>query len=231
LKIEKINENQIRCTLNSNDLTDRQLNLGELAYGSMRARNLFREMMQQAFNDFGFDAEDNPLMVEAIPLSSDSIMLIITKVDDPEELDTRFAKFSPGSETETDSLSETGAPLLLEGAPAPELTSPSAEPEEAADADSLRIFRFSSLDTVSQAAKVLKNSFDGHNSLYRNPADGKYFLVISHQGYGAEDFARVFNTLSEFGTHVKGAQIQEAYYQEHFDLIVDGLALQVLWNI
>ena len=95
MKIEKINENQIRCTLNSNDLTDRQLNLGELAYGSMRARNLFREMMQQAFNDFGFDAEDNPLMVEAIPLSSDSIMLIITKVDDPEELDTRFAKFSP----------------------------------------------------------------------------------------------------------------------------------------
>ncbi|HIZ45171.1 MAG TPA: adaptor protein MecA, partial [Firmicutes bacterium] len=87
MKIEKISDNQIRCTLNSSDLTDRQLNLGELAYGSDKARRLFREMMQQAFNDFGFEAEDNPLMVEAIPLSNDSIMLIITKVDDPEELD------------------------------------------------------------------------------------------------------------------------------------------------
>ncbi len=231
MKIEKINENQIRCTLNSSDLVDRQLNLGELAYGSMRARNLFREMMQQAFNDFGFDAEDNPLMVEAIPLSSDSIMLIITKVDDPEELDTRFAKFAPSSETEADSCSETGMPLLLEGAPAPELAAPSAKPKETDDTDHLRIFCFPSLDAVSQAAEVLGDSFDGHNSLYRAPANGEFFLVISRQGYGTEDFARIFNTLSEFGTHVKGSNIQEAYYQEHFDLIVEGLALQVLRNI
>ena len=47
-------------------------------------------MMQQASFDFGFEAEDIPLMIEAIPASADSIVLIITKVEDPEELDTRF---------------------------------------------------------------------------------------------------------------------------------------------
>ncbi len=31
-----------------------------------------------------------PLMIEAIPISMDSIVLIITKVEDPDELDTRF---------------------------------------------------------------------------------------------------------------------------------------------
>ena len=231
LKIEKISENQIRCTLNSSDLHYRQLNLGELAYGSARARSLFREMMQQAFNDFGFDAEDNPLMVEAIPLSSDSIMLIITKVDDPEELDTRFAKFSPGSEEENDSLPESGVPLPLEGAPTSELTVPSGEPKEASPAAFLRIFRFSSLDAVSHAAEILGNSFDGHNSLYRDPVSKEYFLVISRQGYAEEDFARVLNTLSEFGVHIKGTYASEAYYQEHFELIIEGLALQILRNI
>ena len=60
-----------------------------------RPENLFREMIQQAAQEVGFEAEDIPLMVEAIPLSSESIMLIVTKVEDPEELDTRFSRFTP----------------------------------------------------------------------------------------------------------------------------------------
>ena len=37
MKIERINENQIRCTLTSFDLSVRNMNLGELAYGSEKA--------------------------------------------------------------------------------------------------------------------------------------------------------------------------------------------------
>ena len=98
MKIERINDNQIRCTLTSLDLSSRGINLTELAYGSEKARNLFREMIQQAAKEVGFEAEDIPLMVEAIPLSSESIMFIVTKVEDTEELDTRFSKFSPFAE-------------------------------------------------------------------------------------------------------------------------------------
>ena len=36
MKIEKINDNQIRCTLTRDDLAQRQLKLSELAYGSRR---------------------------------------------------------------------------------------------------------------------------------------------------------------------------------------------------
>ena len=95
MKIEKINDNQIRCTLTRADLADRQLKLSELAYGSEKAKSLFHDMMQQAAHECGFEAEDIPLMIEAIPASADSIVLIITKVEDPEELDTRFSRFSP----------------------------------------------------------------------------------------------------------------------------------------
>lgn len=96
MKIEKLNDRQIRCTLNKKDLEDRELRLSELAYGSEKAKSLFREMMQQAYNDFGFEAEDIPLMIEAIPLSTDCLVLVVTKVDNPEELDTRFSKFTSG---------------------------------------------------------------------------------------------------------------------------------------
>ena len=54
-------------------------------------------------------------MIEAIPITADSIVLIITKVEDPEELDTRFSKFSPSSE-DGNSLLDSLATELLEGA-------------------------------------------------------------------------------------------------------------------
>lgn len=95
MKIEKVNDHQIRCTLTKADLIDRELKISELAYGTEKAKNLFRDMMKQASTEFGFEAEDIPLMIEAIPLSPECIVLIITKVEDPEELDTRFSKFAP----------------------------------------------------------------------------------------------------------------------------------------
>lgn len=106
MRIEKVNDNQIRCTLTSEDLATRKLKLSELAYGSDKAKNLFRDMMQQASFEFGFEAEDIPLMIEAIPVSAECIVLIITKVDDPEELDTRFSKFAPSVHEGESSLSD-----------------------------------------------------------------------------------------------------------------------------
>ena len=93
MKIEKLNDNQIRCTLTHADLHDRQIKLSELICGGEKAKSLFQDMMHQANDEFGFEAEDTPLMIEAIPSSADSIVLIITKVDDPEELDHKFSKF------------------------------------------------------------------------------------------------------------------------------------------
>lgn len=95
MKLERISENQIRCTLTRSDLAERELKLSELAYGSEKAKALFREMMVQASDELGFEADNIPLIIEAVPISNECIMLIVTKVDDPEELDTRFSRFTP----------------------------------------------------------------------------------------------------------------------------------------
>lgn len=106
MKIEKINDNQIRCILDKSDLTIRHIKVSELAYGSEKAKLLFKEMMNQASYEFGFEINDNPLMIEAIPVSAECLILIITKVEEPDELDTRFSKFTPDPEFEFDSLSD-----------------------------------------------------------------------------------------------------------------------------
>lgn len=106
MKIEKLSEKQIRCILDKSDLADRHLKLSELAYGTEKAKELFRDMMRQASYEFGFDAENMPLMIEAIPVSSECIVLVITKVDDPEELDTRFSHFTPDEEYDPDEFGD-----------------------------------------------------------------------------------------------------------------------------
>lgn len=95
MKIEKVNDNQIRCTLTREDLEERQLKISEIAYGSEKAKMLFKDVMQQANYEYGFVADNIPLMIEAIPMNTGCIVFIITKVEDPEELDTRFSRFSP----------------------------------------------------------------------------------------------------------------------------------------
>ena len=50
-------------------------------------------MMQQANDDFGFEVNDIPLMVEAIPVSPETIVLVITKVENPSETEEHLSKF------------------------------------------------------------------------------------------------------------------------------------------
>lgn len=119
MKIEKINEKSISCTLSSFDLSVRNMSIRELAYGSEKARKLFDEMMTKASDEVGFKVENTPIMIEAIPLGRDSIKLIITKVMDPEELDARFSRFTKDPEDRglaNESWLGKLASLLLEGA-------------------------------------------------------------------------------------------------------------------
>ena len=46
--IEKVNDHQIRCTLTKADLADRELKISELAYGTEKAKNLFRDKIGRA---------------------------------------------------------------------------------------------------------------------------------------------------------------------------------------
>ena len=234
MKIERINENQIRCTLTSSDLSARNLNLGELAYGTEKAKKLFHEMIQKASNEVGFEADDIPLMVEAIPLSSESIMLIITKIEDPEELDTRFSRFSPGNEDEplttlanellegadgllslfTDNGKNTAAsPLTGSDAPSTEKAEPGSKLPAA------RIFTFGSLDEVCRAARIAAPVCETPNTLYKHPSDG------------TDAFNRLCNLLSEYSEPLKTAAAPnafEAYYEEHYETIVREHALSTL---
>ena len=245
MKIERINENQIRCTLDHSDLADRQIELSELAYGSEKARRLFHELIQSAAAEVGFDVENMPLMVEAIPLSMDTIMLIVTRVEDPDELDTRFSHFSPHTETEweePEELSELASGLLEGAGFLKELTNqaaagskvsapgvPSSGPVTAplASTPSFRLFTFPSLDHAATAAAALGGVVLAQSSLYKNPMDALYYLCV-RCGDNEDAFRRICNTLSEYGTLKRSAAGALAYCEEHCEIIIASRALDKL---
>ncbi len=248
MKIEKVNDHQIRCTLTKEDLADRELKLSELAYGSQKAKDLFRDMMQQASYEFGFEADDIPLMIEAVPLNSECIVLIITKVEDPEELDTRFSRFAPSVHEESHS-DENLADMLAEGADDVldlfrKIQNHAAEQSKAAPATEdikevlkkkstqdpvalTKLFVFPSLHEIIQLSHVLIHYYHGENSLYRQQ-DRSYILVLSGIGHTPVEFNKVCNILSEYGSPAKSVPAAESYFEEHFEPIIKGDALQSL---
>lgn len=243
MKIEKVNDHQIRCTLTREDLLSRELKISELAYGTDKAKDLFRDMMQQAAYELGFEAEDIPLMIEAIPLNAECIVLIVTKVEDPEELDTRFARFAPSVNEDAaydeNNYSEIADEVMdlferiHKAAPAAEKTViresddlPKTETEK--EEEISRIFAFSSIGELTSLARIFGPDLVCENKLYKNEAKGEYLLLINQGALSAEAFGKVCNTISEYGVTTRSLQTGIAYMDEHYDCIIPENALQKL---
>jgi adapter protein MecA 1/2 len=266
MKIEKVNDHQIRCTLTRDDLAKRDLKITELAYGTDKAKELFQDMMQQANLEYGFDAEDTPLMIEAIPINSECIVLIITKVEDPEELDTRFSNFAPSvheedeedddygdyeddeyDEDEDEDVSSLFKRLqhsnMADFIDTSVSSSPSSDPKKLKEKTSgarkkgqpsrkgSRIFSFDSLHEVMKFAAIVTRKFNGKNTLYKNEANGKFYLIL-HQG-DIEDgiFANICSLLTEYGKTEIGSTAKQQFLDEHYTIVIADNAIQTLSKI
>lgn len=267
MKIERISENQIRCTLNKHDLMERHLKISELAYGSDKAKELFRDMMEQANIDLGFEADDIPLMIEAIPTSRESIILVITKVEDPEEFDEKFSRFGIhdkdfdvenedifDAEEDVDESSMVDMPeelsncfeqlhdLLQEAAGKDTRNSSEFVPlrETLTDdktkkkkskkkkteniSDSMRVFSFPTLQSLINVAHLITPQYVAKNSLWRDSVGNRYYLLLN-RGHNKQLFHSVCATLSEFGKEEHVTYATQAYYNEHFQMVIKDKAL------
>ena len=247
MKIEKISDTQIRCTLSRQDLADRDLKLSELAYGSDKAKDLFRELMIQASYECGFEAEDIPLMIEAIPVSGDCLVLVVTKVEDPDELDTRFSNFSSfrdSGEEESSSVTSSVADEILEcfgqlgallgkGKEAMEKNHtseglPSHEEEGPVATALSKVYSFPTLKSATGLARLISPYFFGESMLYKDEVSSLYYLVLHMSDHTPEEFNRICNVISEYGTPVSTGYASLSYFAEHFKPILKTDAIQTL---
>ncbi len=255
MKIEKMNEQQIRCTLTKKDLADRHIQIGELAYGTEKTRTLFRDIMQQASEECGFDVEDIPLMIEAVPMGADRIILIATKVEDPEELDTRFAKFAPSirenrDDEAYDDEDDDGMDVVNAMASAEEVLDMlrrfdrQSKPQDAETAGTShkdapaspvgfdeRVYAFDALHTAIRAAHIIAPLYQGASTLYKDSEQDMYLLLLQPHGMSAADCNRLDNTLAEYTLSGKVNRMQSTRLEEHCDAIIRKKAVERLANL
>lgn len=231
MKIEKINDKQIRCTISKADLAERKIKLSELACGTGNSKELFRDMIRQASDDFGFEVDDIPLMVEAIPVSPECIILILTKVDNPEETESHFAKLL--GEEEMDLLEKfdniEGSPFDIDEEESFEPESSKSQSTEDTDSKLLfSIFSFDSLSNIIELSKMLHPIYSGDSTLYKSPVNNKYYLSLCTDSDHKEHLRYVTNLLSEYGTHEHAVYNSEFFFIEHFDCIISNDAIEKL---
>ena len=234
MRIEKINDNQIRCTLNKKDLSDRELRISELAYGTDKAKALFRDMVQQASYEFDTrfstfsespDSEDYEPAGEFTFDDDDE-----ADFDDDEDIyelagnissDDEEIPLEPTSsyDRNTDFISLSEA-LGME--PRPKNT------DKKVPVNIARIFSFKSINDISLLADNLCHIYTSENTLYKNDKTGEYILIMQQGSLSPESFNRICNLSSEYGTQLKNVPANISYFEEHFEPLIKYDALQKL---
>jgi adapter protein MecA 1/2 len=185
-------------------------------------------------------------MIEAIPMPNDCIVLIITKVSDPEELDTRFSKFSPSNTDVLEPVADHKKTISVEGADEvldlfkrmmeqhlkgfEESKKEEAAVKVSSEIDLTRTYCFGSIEDLVKAAHILNGFYHGENRLYRNNERKIFYLVLSKSSHTPEEFNKVCNILTEYGSNEPYSKSSEAYMAEHYDLVMKKDALQKLLN-
>lgn len=223
MKIEKLSDTQIQVTLNHSDLIDRNIKISELAYGSKKAQALFKDMMARAYEDFGFETENTPLMIEAVPLSTDSIMIVVTKVEDPSQIEEKLDAIGerPTHRTFKEPAEDRLTDLALMG----------KTPEERKDKEPQRkvkslTYLFDQFDSVCMAAHRVQPMYIGDSSLYKY--NEKYFFILNKNKKANVKAETLISILDEFGSKCSSTDLNEMFLKEHGKVLINLHAVDVL---
>ncbi|MDR2183995.1 MAG: adaptor protein MecA [Clostridiales bacterium] len=220
MKIERISNNEIKFILTETDLSQRNMRLNELSYGSEKTQELFREIMERAAVECDFHTtHETPLIIEAIPVSRDSIMIIITKVASQEDLEDRFG-YPPvlGNYKNVSRAKQKKKTADENHMPEIGTKRPHAGAKQI-------IFEFSSLDDVTRACARISGTYIGNNALYKY--SGKYYLVIEN-GQRAKITTGQENILREYGSRFSHLEISKMFLLEHGETVVKQDAIDVI---
>ena len=233
MKIEKLNENQLKITLAPEDLSIRGLALNELSYGSPKTKELYNELVDQALNEFGFENEDGALVIEAIPTSKGNLVIFITKNQTADDLDTRFSRFSPDNLGEEEGDNEFIALT--------DMLKFSGQSEKKAKAiekaliekmplkdGNAKIFVFNTLDAVTELCVHIKDIFNGKSSLFKSNQSKLYFLILEKSLSDKETFGKICNIASEFSTQGRSNYATTSVINEHCEKIIGSDAVTIL---
>ncbi|MBO4888488.1 MAG: adaptor protein MecA [Firmicutes bacterium] len=237
MKAEKINQDQIRFTLSESDLISRNLHISELSYGSDKTKALFEDMMRTAYEQFGMDFSQKPLMIEAIPLSDRELTITVTRVSGAAELGALFGANFGGPRDRGPGQDPRGLDMW-----SPAFADPSKGPQEGPGREEKGffdelpgtedgvIYLFDHLDDLCSVSSHIPENLKLINALYVDEGKGTYYLVVHFRRMDSE-MRYVISLLSQYCTEWFFGRHAELIVKEHARAAIKNRALQKLGKI
>ena len=189
--------------------------------------------MNKAATELGFETnEDNPLMVEAIPVSKECLILVITRVDNPEDFREHYKKLPKGllggpmTDSDDDILADL--PDFLSGLGKSAMSSDISNDMKHALSDTgVGIFAFTSLDDVAFASKLLSD-YNVSSTLYKDPDNQCYYLSLTalDDSPNSEIMDEIHLILSEYCKRLPNTYATKALFNEHLTTIIEKQAVE-----
>ena len=218
LKIEKIDENKVRITLTIDELSQREISIKDIEQDSLRAQDLFLDLIEESELNEDFIVDGSQLFVEASSDSNNLFIVTITKIDSIPEL----SKYS----NKTTCVKKNVTPYK-------KMKKEQIRKNEKINNYSVAssIFKFNSFDNILMLCDKLKleNAFMGTNSLFKNGAD--YFIIFGNSTIKNAKFLKTFVLLSEFSESYYATDLYKTLIEEKARLIIEKKALQKLSKI
>ena len=201
MKIEKLNDNKIRITLNIEDLNERNIDMHSFMSNSIDSQDIFMDMLDKADEEVGFNTDDCRLMIEALALKNGVFVLTITKFEHNNE--------KPPLKRKNLHIRRKNPDINL----------------------NKTIYSFDSFDTFCDFCTFLKNTleekeildFSKKSDLYEY--NSNYYLVLSNINLDSKVLKHICSSITEFAQFVNSSELFESKIKEYGKLVAENNAL------
>lgn len=183
MKFEKLNENKIRITLNTEDLAEKHIDFHSFMSNSQESQNLFLDMLDEAEKKVGFITKDYKIRIEALAMSDGNFILTIT----------RFGKnidHTPVRPPKSRKLQIKRKNLDL--------------------CSKQLIYKFDTFDDFTNFANFI-SKLDNFYSIAKNMTlyyyNNLYYLCISNINTEHSNIKQLYTLVTEFGTYVDNSEL------------------------
>ena len=232
MKLERLSDNQIKITLAPYDFNEFDVTVVDLLTDrNGKAKSFFETLMSMAKDDLDFEVDGAPLVVEAMQTGKDSLVLMVTKVDEDSDTDPKLEHIRKmrGSFSGSDGASDDDGFEDVSSTVEPLPNIPLKSDENIRPVvPSFGVCSFERLEPLIQVAEMAVNYYESDNSLYKNPIDNRYYLVYTRNWNSEDEFKILTNQLREFGDPGSLNYASRYYIEEHCKILIEGDALQKL---
>lgn len=202
MKIERINENKIKVMINNSEAKEWNITLQNISKNTPEVQKMFWRAIGMAKESVDFSVDGARLVVETMPADDSGIGMLITKVCSDSELKAAVDKCAQKGKIRHNELKTT----------------------EGRAVGCRYIYRFETFEDVCDAARVLKDRYNGFSTLYK--MEDKYYLYMV-----TSDPVSVCETeviLSEFAGRVESSQFVHGKLNEFGTVMIENNTIEVL---